>query len=1302
MSINWQSLRALNTSQNAAFEELCCQLAAYEPTPPGSIFLRKGTPDAGVECYWTLPNGDEWAWQAKFFTSSLDEKQWAQLDDSVRTALGKHTRLTVYTVCLPLDRSDPRIDRQNWFLDKWNKRVEKWQGWARQAKLSVEFRYWGEHEIWERISREEHRGRFFFWFNKELFSKQWFQRRVEEAVANAGPRYSPELHVGLPIAKVFDGLGRTPAFYERIESLYADIAKAYSQTNPNSSDPDIQRQHNHLDEIANQLLPILRNIRGSEADKIDFELIADLASQLRRTAWEVSSEFEKAGRRDRQDRDSAQAHHPSEPTKYSYQCHYLSKLADELSALIRLTRSAEFNLANTPALLVVGDAGTGKSHLFCDVASQRGASEIPTVLLLGEQFGNDEPWAQIVKLLGLSCGKEEFLGALEAAAQAAGAKALILIDALNEGEGKTLWRRHIAGILTTLSRYPWLSVAVSVRSSYEGTVIPEGLVPDRLIRVEHHGFARHEFEATQTFFEYYAIKAPSVPLLNPEFQNPLFLKLFCKGLKNRGLTELPVGLQGITAIFNFFVESVEEKLSKPELLNFDPKSRVVQRGVEALIERMTQSGRRWVPREEARGAVDSLLPRGGYEDSLFRHMISEGLLAEDRAPAEPDRNEWIEGVHFSYERLSDHLLAKRFLDQHLDVNSPSATFSPDKPLSSCVESQSSSWANRGLIEALSIQIPERIGKEFVDCVPHCAGWQPVKEAFVESIMWRSTGAITDTTLKYVSDQISSDERVFSKYLDALLTVASNTGHPLNADHLHGSLKDQKLAERDAWWSIFLHEQYQEREHTAVHRLVAWAWSASDKSHISDESMRLCGTALAWFLTTSNRFLRDRATQALVALLTNRINVLRKIIPQFLGVDDPYVLERLYAVAYGCAMRSTDNKGISELAADVYEWVFSSGEPPPHITLRDYARGVIEVALHRNATLLIDVSKIRPPYKSDFPTDIPSEEELQEHGKWSQDMTDAEWARRAIYHSVMDQEDFARYVIGTNFGSFEWTSRRIGEPRRPTRQERFDAFLASLTARQKRIWERYETLRKNYDFYRLLNEDKRHEVYGSQVKEEDFQAYLAYLEERLRIKLGKKKGSVFQDEVLPYLNNPPTHGEEYGFNLSIAQRWILQRVFDLGWTGERFGTFDRYVNWRTNDYRTAHKPERIGKKYQWLAYHEFLARVSDNFEFKGDHWSGQNETYEGPWQAFTRDIDPSCLLRETGREVWKEPKKTWWFPVSYAPWEINVNSDAWLRSIEDVPAPQQLIEVINPADGSKWLALEGYCVGSACTARRGSL
>lgn len=280
-------------------------------------------------------------------------------------------------------------------------------------------------------------------------------------------------------------------------------------------------------------------------------------------------------------------------------------------------------------------------------------------------------------------------------------------------------------------------------------------------------------------------------------------------------------MQGITLIFDFFIESVNEKLSKPEYLDFDSKLKLVQKAVEKLAEEMAIKGNNWLPREEAQDIVNDFLPNNGYEKSLFRHMISEGLLAENRFLVR--ENEWCEGIHFSYERFTDHLIARYLLDKYLDLENPSDSFQPTQFLGTFVKDEWSCWQNRGLVEAFSIQIPERIKKELLELVPECANFQPVSEAFIESLIWRDPRAITETTKEYINKHIIQYKDTHEQFLNALLTVATNPNHPYNGDFLHKNLMRFELAERDAWWSIFIHRQY--GTHGAVDRLVDWAWSA---------------------------------------------------------------------------------------------------------------------------------------------------------------------------------------------------------------------------------------------------------------------------------------------------------------------------------------------------------------------------------------------------------------------------------------------------------------------------------------------
>ena len=222
MAINWNSLRPWNGDQRNSFEELCCQLVAQEAVPGDSRFFRKGRPDAGLECYWRLPNGDEWGMQAKFFLTTPTAGQWTQINNSVKKALETHPRLTKFYVCLPIDQSDARIGKQKSFKNRWDDHVAQWGILAKDRKMAVEFEYWGESEIGIRMASEQNVGRHWFWFNEERFSNEWFRNRIDEAVDNARDRFSPDFNVDLPIRSVFDALGRTPPFFERFEALYSE------------------------------------------------------------------------------------------------------------------------------------------------------------------------------------------------------------------------------------------------------------------------------------------------------------------------------------------------------------------------------------------------------------------------------------------------------------------------------------------------------------------------------------------------------------------------------------------------------------------------------------------------------------------------------------------------------------------------------------------------------------------------------------------------------------------------------------------------------------------------------------------------------------------------------------------------------------------------------------------------------------------------------------------------------------------------------------------------------------------------
>jgi hypothetical protein len=212
ISIKWQHIQSFNNSQNNAFEELVCQLAREEPIANKKEFYRSAAPDGGVEAYCVLETGEEYGWQAKYF-STMGDSQWSQLKKSFETALRTHPKLIQYYICIPLDRQDPR-DGKKWFMDKWHEKTQEWTKYAKNQERHITFEYWGSSELIHRLSEEKHVGRRLFWFTTEEFSANWFQSHIENSIKNLGSRYTPELNFELDITKYFDALSRNKRFCE--------------------------------------------------------------------------------------------------------------------------------------------------------------------------------------------------------------------------------------------------------------------------------------------------------------------------------------------------------------------------------------------------------------------------------------------------------------------------------------------------------------------------------------------------------------------------------------------------------------------------------------------------------------------------------------------------------------------------------------------------------------------------------------------------------------------------------------------------------------------------------------------------------------------------------------------------------------------------------------------------------------------------------------------------------------------------------------------------------------------------------
>lgn len=121
------------------------------------------------------------------------------------------------------------------------------------------------------------------------------------------------------------------------------------------------------------------------------------------------------------------------------------------------------------------------------------------------------------------------------------------------------------------------------------------------------------------------------------------------------------------------------------------------------------------------------------------------------------------------------------------------------------------------------------------------------------------------------------------------------------------------------------------------------------------------------LTSSNRWLRDTTSKAIIEILKENFEFCEYLLETFADVNDPYVIQRLYGAVFGaCVKRTSDsNDSYRSLVDRVYKNIFNKEIVYPDILLRDYARLIIEryIFEYPNVELNIEVDKIKPPYKS---------------------------------------------------------------------------------------------------------------------------------------------------------------------------------------------------------------------------------------------------------------------------------------------------------------------------------------------------
>ena len=170
-------------------------------------------------------------------------------------------------------------------------------------------------------------------------------------------------------------------------------------------------------------------------------------------------------------------------------------------------------------------------------------------------------------------------------------------------------------------------------------------------------------------------------------------------------------------------------------------------------------------------------------------------------------------------------------------------------------------------------------------------------------------------------------------------------------------------------------------------------------------------------------------------------------------------------------------------------------------------------------------------------------------------------------------------------------------------------------------------------------------------------------------------------------------ESYSFeniiNVNLLSNYACKMVFDqFGYDDKKHLKFDQEIKtryWRRDE---DSKIERIGKKYQWLALYEILARVMDNFPAFVDSYNDKPERdyirkLDGFYLPKTQiNISPPTRINIFSQYKNQEQCKT----KHYFTFQDNELIDDWVQN-NDFPDIGNLLELT--INGEKWLVLERH-------------
>jgi len=1066
-NISWSQFEICNQDSRVAFENMC-RLLFNRFFFHNQAILHSNPNNPGIEVLPTLEvkTNKRISFQSKYFSSTDYSQIMHSVEQTIKYYSGEIDILYLY------------CNKDLTTTSKSYKNIE-----AKLNAVNIELVSINNQTILNQVV--DHPVIASLYFNHHGLTHDWFNEQLKVNLESLGARYNEQFNVNTKTEEYIN------IFSKNREAVALINQKKTDTLNEIQNNRWAFRSHDNLLEkfcdyigSINDITQntILESLNWSTAFLEKFANdIAELNTEIEMKKQSSEKELDKKNR--------------SELEREIRQLEYLL----DISSLLEFNE-IEKNLLIRKVLIIQGDAGIGKSQLYANASEKTIQENGCALLLLGQSYlSGDHINLQIPVSLGLDFGIDELLNVLECAGEEKNQCSLIFIDAINESGNKDIWKSGLNQLVNKVDRLNYVRLAISVRTGYEILVfddaIQQKIKSQEMVRLVHTGFREESIEATKTFLNYYHIPFSPSYILQYEMTNPLFLILFCKTYTGENFD--------ISTLFENIIRKTDREAQNA--VGFDSSSEILKYLVNEIAEYFLCMSKRSITKKD-------LLELGFWNTyGLSNNKIPFISAVEKAGLFISSAYNGIESYFLGYNLLEDFVCAKLIIEKYSDKESLREYLQNN--LLEIKNGKITNYLTRDIFIVVCGLYAEKYNEDFIDIIDSLSDdidKYHIIESYVDSFLWRKSSAVNADAFTYFLNKynVNADKtwRIF-------IENSIKTNHPLNAELLHNILLKKSISQRDYLWTTYINGFSDEEER--LFQLITFFDKGNSLDGLTDENICLMLILFAWLLTSSNRFLRDKTSKAMIELLKSNFQMCKPLLKMFEIVDDPYVIQRLYGVIFGATMKRTQKyeAEFKELSEYIFNAIFDKDMVYPDILLRDYARLILERWTYEfpNSNVF-DIAKIKPPYKS---VAIPI---------------------------VEKQKYYDEDVHNSGLNSID------------------------------------RSIKPNCADVPGMYGDFGRYVFESAVR--DF------------------------DEI----------------DLENLYHYAMQFIRDeLGYTDKLFGNYDTFER----NYRGRHetkKIERIGKKYQWIAMYNILARISDTHLIKS--WNDEGCQFEGAWEPYVRDFDPT--------------------------------------------------------------------------------